>query len=301
MLFIEEVNKLKENHNHKPGSSNIKIAFFLNFGFAIIEIIGGLMINSIAIISDAVHDLGDSVSLGLAWFLGDYSKKKEDEKYTYGYRRYSLLAALINTTVLIIGSFVILYNAIPRLMNPEETSATGMIGFAILGIIVNGFAVLKTRDGKSLNEKVVSWHLLEDVLGWIAVLVAGVIMYFKNIPILDPILSILITIYILYNVFNNFKKTILLFLQSVPEDIDINEIIKNFGNISGVIDSNHTHIWSLDSEYHVLTTHLLVDESVELADIIEIKKEARNQIKDLNMEHITIEIDFKNDSLKTSY
>lgn len=280
---------------HKQGKSNIKVAFFLNLGFTIIEIIGGLMINSVAILSDAVHDLGDSLSLGLAWFLGSYSEKKEDQNYTYGYRRYSLLSALINTTVLIIGSAVILFKAIPRLFNPQETSPVGMIGFAIFGIIVNGIAVLKTKGGQSLNEKVVSWHLLEDVLGWIAVLIAGIIMYFRDVPILDPILSIAITIYILYNVIVYFRKTILLFLQAVPEDIDINEIIESFQKIEGVISSHHTHIWSLDSEHHVLSTHLVLDKSLSLDQVIEIKRQAREKIDYLKIEHITIEVDFEDD------
>ena len=283
------------NHDHEHGSSNIKLAFFLNLGFSIFEIIGGYMINSIAIMSDALHDFGDSISLGLAWFLDTYSEKKEDQNYTYGYRRYSLLSALINTTVLIIGSFIILYNAIPRLFNPQETSPKGMIGFAILGIIVNGVAVLKTRGGKSLNEQVVSWHLLEDVLGWLAVLIAGIVMYFKNLPILDPILSIGITLYILYNVFTNFKKVILLFLQAVPENIDLNEIIEKFEKIDHVISTHHTHIWSLDSEYHVLSTHLVVDKNISMEELIEVKKQARKELEGLNIEHITIEIDFKED------
>lgn len=284
---------MHEHHHNK--NSNIKLAFFLNFGFTIIEIVGGIMINSIAIISDAVHDLGDSLSLGLAWFLGYYSEKKGDDNYTYGYRRYSLLAALINTTVLIIGSFIIFFNAIPRLFNPEATSATGMMGFAILGIVVNGIAVLKTKGGHTMNEKVVSWHLLEDVLGWVAVLIAGIVMYFKDIPILDPILSIAITFYILYHVVINFKKTILLFLQAVPEGIDVNEIIEKFENIDKVIRTHHTHVWSLDSEHHVLTTHLVVDESASIDDLINIKQKAKEQIKYLNMEHVTIELDFKKD------
>lgn len=282
-----------DKHNHKKNKSNIKLAFFLNFGFTIIEIVGGLWINSIAIISDAVHDLGDSLSLGLAWFLGYYSEKERNKHFTYGYRRYSLLAALINTTVLIIGSFIIHFNAIPRLFNPESTSAKGMIGFAILGIIVNGVAVLKTKSGKSLNEKVVSWHLLEDVLGWIAVLIVGIIMLFKDIPILDPILSILITLYILYNVFSNFKETILLFLQAVPGNINIEKIVENFRSIDKVIDTHHTHIWSLDSENHVLTTHLVVDNCVNLEDILKIKKQAKIEVEDLNMEHITIEVELE--------
>lgn len=281
------------NDNPRGKQSNIKLAFFLNFGFTIIEIIGGIMINSIAIISDAVHDLGDSLSLGLAWFLGYYSQKGEDETYTYGYRRYSLLAALINTSVLIIGSFIIFFNAIPRLFNPQETNAKGMIVFALVGILVNGIGALKTRGGKSLNEKVVSWHLLEDVLGWIAVLIVGIIMYFKDIPILDPILSILITFYILYNVLINFKKTILLFLQAVPEEIDINIVKEKLNNIEKVISIHHTHVWSLDSENHVLTTHLLVDKATSLDEVIKIKKQAKIELEDLNLEHITIEIDFK--------
>ena len=289
------------DHGHSSGNSNIKVAFFLNLGFAIFEIIGGLMINSIAIISDAVHDLGDSLSLGLAWYLGHYSEKEGNKSYTYGYRRYSLLAALLNTMVLIVGSVIILFNAIPRLFNPQATSAKGMIGFAIVGIIVNGAAVLKTKGGVSLNEKVVSWHLLEDVLGWVAVLIGGIIMYFKDIPIIDPILSIGITMYILYNVMINLKKITVLFLQAVPEDIDVEDIIKRFEQIDQVISSHHTHIWSLDSQYHVLTTHVVVDKGVTLDDLVRIKRQAKEAIDHLNIEHVTIEIDLSEDQCSLSH
>ncbi len=283
---------MSHNHSHNHNTSNIKLAFFLNLGFTIIEIIGGLMINSVAILSDALHDLGDSISLGLAWFLQGFSQKEGNELYSYGYRRYSLLAALINTTVLIIGSILIFYRAIPRLINPEATSATGMIGFAIFGVIVNGIGAYKTSGGASLNEKVVSWHLLEDVLGWAAVLVVGIIMYFKEIYILDPLLSIGITLYILYNVVKNFRKTILLFLQTVPDQIDIQIIISKFREIENVKDTHHTHVWSLDSEHHVLTTHLVIKEGINIDDIKKIKREAREVINDMHIEHITIEIEF---------
>lgn len=291
---------MAHDHNHSNKTGNIKAAFFLNFGFAILEIIGGFFINSVAIMSDALHDLGDSLSLGVSWFLSSYSEKAGNKDFTYGYRRYSLLAALINTIVLIVGSTFVLYSAIPRLFNPQQTSAQGMIGFAIIGILVNGYAAYKMMGGISLNEKVVSWHLLEDVLGWVAVLIAGIVMYFKEIPILDPILSIMITLYILYNVFINFKKTVLLFLQRVPEAIDIEAIIKEFKAIDKVLDSHHTHIWSLDSEYHVLTTHLLVDKSTTLAEVKDIKKQAKTVIKGLNMEHVTIEIDFEEEDCSVS-
>lgn len=282
---------MSHNHNHNE-HSNIKLAFLLNLSFTIFEIIGGLLTNSVAILSDAVHDLGDSLSLGLAWFLGSYSEKKYNNKFTYGYRRYLLLSALINTVVLIIGSVIVLINAVPRLLNPTQPSARGMIGFAVVGIIVNGIGALKTRGSHSLNERVVSFHLLEDVLGWIAVLIVGIIMYFRDIPILDPILSIFITLYILFNVFSSFKETILLFLQTVPRDVDVEDIICNLKTIENVVDTHHTHVWSLDSEHHVLTTHIRVSNNCNIEDITRIKKEAKAIINKLNIEHITIEIEF---------
>ena len=184
------------HHHHSHSSGNIKTAFFLNFGFTILEIIGGILTNSIAILSDALHDLGDSISLGIAWYLDNFSKKDSTSRYSYGYRRFSLLGALINSLVLIGGSLFILSEAIPRILNPEEAHAPGMIAFAILGVIVNGAAVLKLKDDKSMNAKVVAWHLMEDVLGWVAVLIVGITLLFVNLPVLDPILSILITLYV---------------------------------------------------------------------------------------------------------
>lgn len=285
----------KHGHSHDHSNvSNIKLAFLLNFGFTILEIIGGILTNSVAILSDAVHDLGDSLSLGLAWFFGSYSEKEHNKKYTYGYRRYSLLSALINTVVLIIGSFFVLMNSIPRLFSPEQPSTKGMIGFAVVGIIVNGIGAFKTRGSHSLNERVVSWHLLEDVLGWVAVLIVGIIMLFKEIPILDPILSIAITLYILFNVFSSFKETILLFLQTVPSDVDIEDLITKFQNIENVVGTHHTHVWSLDSEHHVLSTHLRVNSTCSLEDILKIKREARELLSGLNIEHLTIEIELEN-------
>ena len=285
--------KEKSSHSHNYSVSNIKVAFLLNFFFTVLELIGGILFNSMAILSDALHDLGDSISLGLAWVFGKLSQKDHNEQFTYGYKRYSLLAALINTIVLIVGSFIVLWNAVPRLLDPVHANAKGMIGFAIIGIMVNGFAVLKTKKGKTLNEKVISWHLLEDVLGWIGVLIVGLIMFVKDIHILDPILAIVFTVYILYNVFINFRKTILLFLQAVPEDININKLDEMFKDIKNVQDVQHTHVWSLDSEHHVLTTHLIIKSSSDLKDINRIKREAHMITKKQDFEHVTIEIDFE--------
>ena len=191
------------NHSHNHSEGNIKIAFFLNLGFTIVEIIGGLYTNSLAILSDALHDLGDSLSLGLSWYFQRLSKKGSTKKFSYGYKRFSLLGAIINSIVLVVGSIFILSKAIPELFNPEETNAQGMLYLAILGVVVNGAAVFKLRKGKSLNEKVVSLHLLEDVLGWVAVLIGSIVMIYFDLPFVDPLLSILISIFVLYNVYRN--------------------------------------------------------------------------------------------------
>ena len=189
------------------------------------------------------------------------------------------------------GSVFILSEAIPRLLNPEYANAGGMIILAVVGILVNGLAVLRLRGGASLNEKVVSWHLLEDVFGWAAVFIGGIIMYFWDVPIVDPILSVGITLFILFNVIRNFKKTLSVFLQAVPEGINLEEITKNFLAIEKVVDLHHTHVWSLDSEHHVLSTHLVVEESALLEDIKKIKSKAKESLGDLNFEHVTIEVE----------
>jgi len=280
----------QHSHQHQD-SGDLRLAFFLNVAFAILEIIGGLAINSVAILSDALHDLGDSFSLGLAWGLQQISQREGDQRYTYGYRRFSLLGALINAVVLIGGSLFVLSEAIPRLMEPEAFSAPGMIAFAVVGIAVNGFAAYRLQDNRSSNAQVVGLHLLEDVLGWVAVLIAGVISLFVNLPILDPILSILITLYILFNVVGRLRDSLRLFLQAVPEDVELAEVDQRLSEIDGVHSIHHTHIWSLDGEHNVLTTHLVVADSTRAEAMTHIRQEAIERVHDLELEHTTIQIE----------
>lgn len=286
---------MSHHHEHRHATNNIRVAFFLNLGFALIEMVGGVLTNSTAILSDAVHDLGDSISLGMAWFLGNYSEKEGTQDYTYGYRRYSLLGALINSIVLISGGLYVLSEAIPRLINPEQFDAQGTVLIAILGVVINGAAVLRLRSSQSLNAQVVTWHLLEDVLGWIAVLIMGIISIFVNLPILDPILSTLITLYVLYNAIRNLRKTTSLFLQASPKDVDLQSVEHQLAQIDGVTNTHHTHMWSLDGEHHVFTSHLVVKQGITVDEIIEIKKKAREAIQDLHLEHATIEIEFNDE------
>ncbi len=282
-------------HHLHHSRGRIRTAFFLNLGFTLLEIFGGLWANSVAILSDAVHDLGDSFSLGLAWYLDRVSRQEGDQRFSYGYRRFSLLGALVNAIILTGGSAFVLSQAVPRLLNPEGAVAPRMILFAVIGIVVNGAAALNLRENRSLNARVISWHLMEDVLGWAAVLVVAVVLLFIDLPILDPILSILITVYILYNVVINLKETISVFLQSVPSEIDVAEIQKKINALQGVVSSHHTHVWSLDGEHHVLSTHVNIGEQADREQASRIKEQVKELLQSYQIGHLTIEIEYGED------
>ncbi len=284
-----------QKHNHNNSVKNIKIAFFLNLFFTIIEFIGGFLTNSVAIMSNALHDLGDSFSLGLAWFLENFSSRKRTDQFSYGYKRFSLLGALINGIILFIGSLFILTEAIPRLINPETSNAHGMLLLAIFGIVVNGIAFYKTAKGNTMNEKVISLHLLEDVLGWVTVFIISIVMIFTQISILDPIFSILITFYILFGVLKNLKATALLFLQAAPKNLDVKIIDRELKKDSFIHGVHDTHIWSLDGEKHILSTHVIINKNSSKKDIEKIKYKLKQRLKDIGIEHSTLEIEFEDE------
>ena len=200
---------------------NIFIAFLLNLLFAIIELVGGFVTNSISIISDSVHDFGDALSIGMAYFLEKKSNKKPDKNYTYGYLRYSMLSALLTSTILLVGAVFVIVGAIPRLINPVEVNHDGMLILAILGVVINLIAAAKTSHSHNLNEKAINLHLIEDVLGWVAVLAGSIVIKFTGLYIIDPILSIGITIYILYHVYKNIKEVFNVLLEKAPSDVDL--------------------------------------------------------------------------------
>ena len=283
------------HHHHHGDSANLRTAFFLNLGFTVIEIIGAYFTNSVAILSDALHDLGDSIALGMAWGLEKHAAKEAPARYSYGYGRLSLLAAFINAAVLIAGGLFVMAEVIPRLLNPEATNAPGMILLALGGIAVNGVAVWRLQGGGSMNAKVAMWHLLEDVLGWVAVLIVGITLLFIDLYILDSILSLLITLYILYNVLGHLKKTAELFLQAAPEGVDLSHLTQRLRSINAVEDCHHTHLWSLDGNHHVLSTHLVVDQATNQNEISDIKQRAREELGGLQLSHITIEIEYPGD------
>ena len=282
------------HHDHHYGHTdvkNIRAAFFLNLSFTIIELVGGLITNSVAILSDAVHDLGDSFSLGLSWYFQKVAKRPRTKEYTYGYKRFSLLGAVINSVILLVGSILILTHAIPRLFNPQHPDVKGMLLLAVLGVIINGMAVLRLRKGSSINERVVSLHLLEDVLGWLAVLVGAGIMYFVDAPFIDPLLSILISLYILYNVYRNIRQSLRIILQGSPSHLDMEEVKRSLLEIGEVQDVHDLHAWSVDGEYNVMTVHVVLRSALPMEKQHRLKLDIRDKLLSMGVQHCTIEFE----------
>ena len=286
------------SHSHPLPSDGLRLAFVINTGFAILEIVGGLWTNSVAILSDAVHDLGDSVALGAAWALDRCSRRGSDQRFSYGYLRFSLLGAWTNTTVLVLGSIFVLAEAIPRLFRPETPNTVGMLAFAVVGVLVNGVAAWRLSGRGSLNTRVASWHLIEDVLGWIAVLIVAVTLMFVDLPVLDPLLSIAITTYVLVNVVRHLRQTLMLFLQAVPEDIDLRELEGRLQGLKHVLSIHHTHVWSMDGAHHVLTTHIVVDSQTSKTELGRLRADVARLCHEFGFAHSTVEVEWEDDECR---
>ena len=269
---------------------NILIAFLLNMIFSITEFIGGLLTGSIAITSDAVHDLGDALSIGISYFLEKKSKKKPDKNHTYGYIRYSVMGSIITTTLLLVGSIFVIYESIKRFINPVEINYNGMIIIAIFGVVINTIASYVTKDGDSLNQKSVNLHMLEDVLGWVVVLIGSILMKFTDILIIYSILSIGVAIFIFIHAFKNLKEILDIFLEVTPKNIDVDHIKKHILDVDGVIDVHHIHIRSMDGYNNYGTLHIVVKEYSE-----KVKRKVKEELEEHGVCHSTIELELENE------
>lgn len=265
---------------------NILIAFILNLCFSAFEFFGGIFSGSVAILSDAIHDIGDSLSIGLSYFFEKKSKKAPDNDYTYGYRRYSVIGGVITTVILLFGSAAVIYNAVVRIIYPAQIKYDSMILFAVVGVLVNFLAAYFTREGDSVNQRAVNLHMLEDVLGWAVVLVGAVVMRFTNFYLLDPIMSIAVAIFIFVNALKNLKETVNIFLEKTPEGICPEHLREEICQIDGVIDAHHIHIWTLDGSCNYATMHIVTnDESGSL------KTRVKEFLKGEGICHATLELE----------
>ena len=265
---------------------NILIAFILNLSFSIFEFIGGILTGSVAILSDSVHDLGDATSIGASFFLEKKSKREPDEKYTYGYARYSVIGSVITTLILLVGSAIVVYNAVARMISPREIDYNGMIIFALVGVCVNFLAALFTRHGDSLNQKAVNLHMLEDVLGGLVVLIGAVIMRFTDLTILDPLMSMGVAIFVFISAIENLGEALGLFLEKTPSGIDVAEIKEHLESIEGVLGIHHIHLWSMDGQNNYATMHVVAS-----GESHRVKRKIREELSEHGIDHATLELE----------
>lgn len=266
---------------------NIFVAFILNFLFSAFELLGGIFTGSFAILSDALHDFGDAASIGISYFLEKKSKKRPDKRYTYGYSRYSVLGGLIMSAILLFGSMAIIYKAVIRIFTPTDINYSAMIVFAIIGVCVNFLALFFTRGGFSLNQRAVSLHMLEDVLGWGAVLIGAVVMKFTDFALLDPIISIGVSLFIFINAVRECKRAVDVFLEKAPCCIDTNEIRNHICELDEVYDVHHIHLWSMDGTNAYATMHVILN-----GDRGGIKEKIRKELREHGVSHVTIELEY---------
>ncbi len=267
-------------------ANNMTVAFLLNLFFSVFELVGGFLTGSISIASDAIHDLGDAVSIGISCFLEKKSQLPPDGNYTYGYRRYSVLAGLFSTVFLLVGSLVVVYHAVLRFFHPVPIHYSGMIGFAVVGVLCNGAAAFVTRHGDSVNKRAVNLHMLEDVLGWLAVLIGAIVMKFTGFSLIDPILSILVAGFILVNALKNLGEIFRIFLVKTPRGISVEEVREHLMELDGVLDVHHIHLWSMDGVSVYATMHLVTEETPT-----KIKEKVRHLLSHHGISHVTMELE----------
>lgn len=287
--------------NFEDGSvaaRKIKIVFFVNLIFSLLELVFGFLFNSVAILTDAVHDMGDAVSVGLAWFFQKISIKEANEKYSFGHQRFSLLGALITAVVLLVGSTMVLIHTFPRIVNPEPVHYQGMFWLAIFAIVANGFCAWLMSRGTSKNESLLNLHMLEDVLGWLGVLLVSIILHYTDWYILDPLLSLAVAFFIIYKTWPMFVDTVEVFLEATPSELNAEEIERKILEIPEVDALSHLHMWSIDGEENVVTVTVSVsDESAEVHE--RVKEQIRDIVSPYNMSHSTIEVIIDKDKLLT--
>lgn len=291
------------NHNHsheQNNEKNILLAFFLNAGFAVIEFVGGYLTNSVAIYSDALHDLGDSIALLFSYIAERLSSKKADKQFTFGYRRFSVLAALVNGLILLVGSTFIISEAITRFQNPEPIHAKGVVLLALLGLAVNGFAAYRMSKNSGANSRMIMFHLLEDVLGWCAVLIVSIVLIFKPWYFLDSVLSIIIALIIINGVVKNLYKVSKIFLQAFPANIDREMIVKDILSFKNVLDVHFIQGWSLDDSFFSLSFHVKVSSVLQMKEVDALRLEIESYLRNNHILYTTIQFEGNECELKKS-
>ena len=264
------------------------LAFFLNLSYAIVEFIAGGLFGSSAVLADSVHDMGDAIAIGVSAFLETISNREEDSHYTLGYKRFSLLGAMVTAVILMTGSVLVILGNITKLFHPQAVNDEGILWLGIIAISVNVIASLVVRKGKTKNESILSLHFLEDTLGWVAVILMAIVLRFTDWYILDPLLSLVISIFILSKAIPRFWSTLKIFLDAVPEGVDIKQVKSDLEQLDHVASLNQLNLWTMDGLEKNAIVHVCLKE-IEQMELC--KESIRSKLKDCGFQNITIEID----------
>lgn len=292
---------------HHHTNKGLSIAFWLNTSFAFIELLGGIYTNSTAILTDAFHDLGDSLAIGTGIYLEKISLKSRNSTFSFGYKRFSLLSALVLSTFLLVGAILMLINAIEKLFNPSVVDSKGMFVLAIIGIIINGLAFWRVQKNEghhhshhhtghshshthSHNSQAIMLHLLEDVLGWVAILIGSIVIYFTHFYWIDPLLSIAIAIFIGYNAIGNLRGTMMIFLEAVPNSVPQEQLKNQILGIDGIKSLHDLHIWGLNESFNILTVHLVID-NTQAHNHSFLRQQVISVLSSHNVQHPTIQFE----------
>jgi cobalt-zinc-cadmium efflux system protein len=279
-------------YNHK---ANLLIVTVINLSISFVQVVGGLLTGSLSLMSDALHNLGDTSALFIAFLAGKRSLKKPDLKNTFGYKRIEILAALFNASILIALCIFLFYSAIQRLLNPTEIDSELMLIVAVFGLLANFISVLilKKRKGENLNVKAAYLHLLGDTLSSIAVIIGGILMWQFGIYQVDSIITILVGIYIIYHAWKVIKETIDILMQSTPSNIDIDSIKSRIEQIEKIDNMHHIHVWKLnDSQIH-FEAHINLKENVRMDEMMKVKKKSEKILSsEFGIHHITLQFGY---------
>ena len=264
------------------------VAFFLNLSYAIVEFIAGGIFGSSAVLADSVHDLGDAIAIGISAFLETISNREEDSHYTLGYKRFSLLGAMVTAVILMTGSVLVILENIAKIFHPQPVNDEGILWLGILAITINVLASLVIRKGQTKNESILSLHFLEDTLGWVTVILMGIVLRFTDWYILDPLLSLVISFFILSKALPRFWRTLKIFLDAVPEGVDIQKIKTDLAELDHVASINQLNLWTMDGLEKNAIVHVCMK---EMGNMEACKESIRIFLKDCGFQNITIEVD----------
>ncbi len=282
------------HHHHAASGKNLFLTILLNLGISLAELVGGIISGSMSLISDAIHNFSDVISLIISYIANKKAQEKATERQTFGYKRSEIIAAFINSTTLIVLAFFILYEAVLRFIHPVEIKGNLVIYLALLSIAVNALSVLFIKEDAehNMNIKSAYLHLFGDMMTSVAVFIGGLLMKYFHIYWIDPVLSILIALYLLKISWEIFRSSLRIMMQFTPEHINISEIAQNISQIKGIKNIHHIHIWQINEHDIMFEAHIDLKDDEKISDFEKIMQQVKVYLSGFDIHHITLQPEF---------